>query len=1690
MNGDGLVDVIQTDKSTGHKLKVSYSTGNGISSSVYQVNEISPGLTQWDIFTKDMNGDGLADIVQKYDGIHGNIVKVKYNRGSGFSNPITLINEPTASQWDILLEDMNGDGLVDVIQTDKSTGHKLKVSYNKNKINNKIKKITDSFGNQIDIEYKRLSDETIYTKYNDTSSPNRDIKGVKQVVSSVSSKTLDKDIDSITTYTYEGLKVNLRGLGSLGFAKITSFNNLNNIKIETTYNQTYPFVGMEDNTTTYMGDKELSSTQNIYKKQIQADYPEIISINLYETIEKNYNYNDEGIKTHLSTITTTNEEIDKYGNVELTVSKTVDNTTGEVFKKTITNTYLPEDKDNWILGRLQRARVTHEAPNVDPKTKTSSFTYDKTTGILLSETIEPDSIDKWFKKEYTYYDNGNRRTETTSGAGIQSNTTTYTYDPQDKYIQSISNTIDEIKHKISKTYDDEGNVKTITDINGLTTSYEYDNFGKKIKEIKADGTYTEYKYSFDSLDNIDNVYYKIETKTLGFSDTTVYYNSLGKVVATKKAGFKGDIYTTIEYDKFGNVVKQSLPYYEGESKQYITTKFDKYNRVEETNNLGTIDKFRYEDFTTTHENHNKQEKETTKNVLGKVTKVVDAKGSLDESIVTYKYDALSNLTDTYNSEDESGIHIELKYDEYGYKKTQIDPDMGTWHYTYYASGQLKTQTDAKGQTTHISYDKLGRKISETLSDGSLSTWKYDTAQNGIGLIHIEIKKDSNEKIVFKKEYAYDQYSRLSSITTTIEDKTFTKSYTYDQYGRLKDKTLSNDFKVINTYDNNGYLISIKSPKEQIEDFDGTHFVNLVVELLTSSESLYDEYLEYQEKSNSLKQTAKEYKDLAQENPNESTSLLNVAQQLEANALEYELQAKESQQQSNENLIKANNYLAQANNYYSTGNNSIGDFYEDLYNQYKAYSDNKKELSQKYLELSKENTPNTQFYLDISQFSLLESIETSTIADNLKLRSEQHNSNGEITQGYILDNSEFNYFYMALEYNSKDQAIKNLVGNGLVNTLKLNDDGTISNITTGYNGLNQIRDLEFLYDNLNNLDTRLDHKLDTLQRYKYDNLNRIKNYENSTAWTNYTTSYRYDKSGNIKYKSDVSKDEDYEYYTGTHRVKQAGSKSYTYDLNGNMLTNGSTEFTYNSFNKNKTISTKDHNISFYYDTNKQRYKKTQIKLGSTDTTTTYYMDKSYEYISSSNGNKERYFIYVDGKVISIYTKDLSNTTLSNTKYLHYDSLNSIDTITNNIGEVKARMSYTPFGKKIEPDEEGKEKENPSYTNRGYTGHEHIENTDYIHMNARIYDPDIGRFMSADTMIPYMYNSQSFNRYSYVRNNPLKYIDPTGHWGWSPRKIIKKATRTVKKVVKAHVNVVKKVKAEAKRFETKHRAELKAAAVIAVSAAVGNYAMTLNYGAIVAGAMAGTAGGIVGTKINGGSWSDAFDAGLKGAVIGAISAGVADGVANGTGDLFGIGADAGHKASFFSGHTGAAAFKAVAHGISRAAIAKAQGNNTSSAFWAGFVASGFAAPGDMDPLSGTMATAVLSGTTSVITGGKFSNGAMTGAFVHMFNSLGSKAAKSAGGQATSNALNTDEALERIIRSGVEESISGAMTGAAVGAVADDIGAVVGAYIGARVGFAYGIAKQAILEAFPAYHSYREVKEIAIGTTQGYIEHQIGK
>ncbi|MFN7432124.1 MAG: RHS repeat domain-containing protein, partial [Betaproteobacteria bacterium] len=95
-----------------------------------------------------------------------------------------------------------------------------------------------------------------------------------------------------------------------------------------------------------------------------------------------------------------------------------------------------------------------------------------------------------------------------------------------------------------------------------------------------------------------------------------------------------------------------------------------------------------------------------------------------------------------------------------------------------------------------------------------------------------------------------------------------------------------------------------------------------------------------------------------------------------------------------------------------------------------------------------------------------------------------------------------------------------------------------------------------------------------------------------------------------------------------------------------------------------------------------------------------------------------------------------------------------------------LAFDAWGKRMQPngtaDPDGQL--NPASTDRGFTGHEHLDELGFVHMNGRIYDPLLGRFLSPDPHIQDEGLLQNYNRYSYVLNNPLRYTDPSGEVWW--------------------------------------------------------------------------------------------------------------------------------------------------------------------------------------------------------------------------------------------------------------------------------------------------------------------------------------
>ena len=212
----------------------------------------------------------------------------------------------------------------------------------------------------------------------------------------------------------------------------------------------------------------------------------------------------------------------------------------------------------------------------------------------------------------------------------------------------------------------------------------------------------------------------------------------------------------------------------------------------------------------------------------------------------------------------------------------------------------------------------------------------------------------------------------------------------------------------------------------------------------------------------------------------------------------------------------------------------------------------------------------------------------------------------------------------------------------------------------------------------------------------------------------------------------------------------------------MLTRNGSPLTWTVDNLPASLGSSQGSSTFSYGPDRARYQQTATYNGSTATTT--YIGGLFEVVATATTTEYRHNIVADGEVIAVHTIDQSGN--ATTSYLHYDHLGSVDKITDDQGTIAQTMSFDAFGLR-------RDAANWDYdltaaqitalkddTDRGYTFQEQLDNVGLIHMNGRVYDPSIGRFISADPTVPDPLYSQSFNRYSYVYNNPLVYIDPSG------------------------------------------------------------------------------------------------------------------------------------------------------------------------------------------------------------------------------------------------------------------------------------------------------------------------------------------
>jgi RHS repeat-associated protein len=295
---------------------------------------------------------------------------------------------------------------------------------------------------------------------------------------------------------------------------------------------------------------------------------------------------------------------------------------------------------------------------------------------------------------------------------------------------------------------------------------------------------------------------------------------------------------------------------------------------------------------------------------------------------------------------------------------------------------------------------------------------------------------------------------------------------------------------------------------------------------------------------------------------------------------------------------------------------------------------------------------------------------------------------------------------------------------------------------------------YVYDVLGNVAqrTQIWGSASAIENFEYDGLNRLKS---ATIVGAPLQSFTYDDIGNMLSKTGVGTGA-YQYpASGVSSVRPhavtniPGMGTFSYDENGNMTSGAGRTITWNSFDMPMVMTQGGDSSTFYYGPDHQRV--TQVR---SDGVTIRYAGAMEVEVKAGVATAKTYLPLGVG----VEVDNLNGTQLS---YTHRDRLGSVVAISDQGGSIVEQLAYDSWGKRralTAPDTPASL--DGVVDNKGFTGHEMLDKLDLVHMNGRVYDPLVARFMSADPYIQDAYNSQSFNRYTYVWNNPTNLTDPDG------------------------------------------------------------------------------------------------------------------------------------------------------------------------------------------------------------------------------------------------------------------------------------------------------------------------------------------
>ncbi|NML69419.1 type IV secretion protein Rhs [Chryseobacterium sp. RP-3-3] len=911
-------------------------------------------------------------------------------------------------------------------------------------------------------------------------------------------------------------------------------------------------------------------------------------------------------------------------------------------------------------------------------------------------------------------------------------------------IQQLPNKVDVI---LPETIIEKDFLKNIT----LTKSVTYDNYYLPASTlINVNNNFSTINTTFEYIHNPSGVgsdYYigRPKSKTTvnqAYGDTKsakeeyVYESNLLKTLKTWNRDNTEYLQETYTYDGYGNITQKVISNSVDSQTQTSISKYESTGRFVEknTDNLGLATSYTYND--------KGQILTQTDPLDNKLTNTYDAWGKLMKS--------KTNLegTTTYQYEKDSQSNITI---------TQYDPDGDvSKKYTNKLGQNYKTSTKAFGQGQFVAqetqYDVLGRKTKESelyFEGGNISLWNVIAYNDTF----------YPAKITATALATLNNAGEISSflgkqIETIISGNTISVTEV-NGYARTNSKTTDALNNVISSTDKGGTInFSYNAAGEQIK-------AQYAENIVTTKYDSWGRKSEFNDPSNGLYKY--EYDPFGQSKKiispkgTKQYTYNNLGQLISHT----EISTTDGGQATNKIISYSYDNKGRV---VSKAGTSKG----------KSYSSNVAYDPQGRLLSSSESSNGKYFirkgitYDDKGRvLSYEKQLYSSGILTKVQVENLYSAWNGELYQ--VKDKNSGKVLWELKETNVKGQVVRAKLGASDINNTYNDATGFLAEIKH-ISPVQSILNIQYTFNVIKN-ELKLRKTLgdfNIIESFDYDDNNRLISWTNPRTGQNSQNSYdtkgriiENDQVGTIKYENSTKI-----YQPTGMTLNAAGTQNYNNDLIQSIA--------YNENNDPVFIDGEKGDAAFQYGLTSMRQRVTYGGNFDPDQegkfTKFYSEDGSFEIVKDNTTGKEKHVLYISGSPYEssiIYLKNYDETNGSY-KFLHKDYIGSILAISDEAGnkleqrhfDAWGNFTHLQIGNGAIITDKNIINNTSLLVERGYTSHEHFAEVGIIHMNGRLYDPLLRRFLNADENIQDPTNTQNYNKYGYVMNNPLLYNDPNG------------------------------------------------------------------------------------------------------------------------------------------------------------------------------------------------------------------------------------------------------------------------------------------------------------------------------------------